>query len=99
MAEYIELVKRVKYAGDVHKELLEAGWDLETATLFVDSIPDADVAPVKHGRWEWYKSPVCLSGDLYYRCSICGESDPWQMTTRCNANYCPNCGAKMDEEE
>ena len=60
------------------------------------AIPAADAVGVKHGRWEWYKSPVCLSGDIYYRCSVCGESDPWQLTTRGNANYCPNCGAKMD---
>lgn len=66
------------------------------ANRLLDSIPAADVVEVVHGRWEWYKSPVCLSGDLYCRCSICGESDPWQMTTRGHANYCPNCGAKMD---
>ena len=45
MAE-IGLTKRVKFAGDVHAELLKAGWDLETATLFVNNIPDADVVPV-----------------------------------------------------
>ena len=54
---------------------------------------------VKHGEWEWYISPVCLSGDLYRRCSICGDSDPWQLTTRGCSNYCPNCGAKMDGGE
>lgn len=42
----ISLVKRVKYAGDIHTELLKSGWDLDTATTFVNNIPDADVAPV-----------------------------------------------------
>ena len=38
--------KRIKFAGDVHKELLKVGWDLETATGFVNNIPDADAVEV-----------------------------------------------------
>ena len=41
----------------------------------------ADVAPVRHGRW-------LLNGG----CSEC-LANP--LTT--HKNYCPNCGAKMDE--
>lgn len=39
-------------------------------------------------------------GDVYYDCSICGNSwttidgTPWQN----GMNYCPNCGAKMESE-
>ena len=43
----------------------------------------ADVAPVRRGRW-------LLNG----RCSEC-LANP--LTT--HRNYCPNCGAKMDEKE
>ena len=39
----------------------------------------------KHGHWEW-------DGD--YICSNCGERGH-----RNKWNYCPNCGAKMDEVE
>ena len=42
----IKIRKRAKFAGDVHQELLKAGWDLETATLFVNNIPDADAVEV-----------------------------------------------------
>lgn len=47
------------------------------------------VDPVKHGRWE-----------LLGKCSICGGDAPfWPMaSTYYQSNYCPNCGAKMDEE-
>ena len=62
----------------------------------IEEAPTIEAEPVRHGRWESYLSPVCLSGDLYYRCSICNVSDPWQMTTRGHPSYCPNCGAKMD---
>ena len=86
MAE-IGLTKRVKFAGDVHAELLKAGWDLETATLFVNNIPDADVAPVVHGRWD-----KNAEGDNIVYCDQCLM--PQDMPTP----YCPNCGARMDGE-
>ena len=41
--------------------------------------------PVKHGRWIW------LDG---VRCSICNH----KLQTSGLPSYCPNCGAKMDEE-
>ena len=40
-------------------------------------------------------------GDVYYDCSVCGESwttiegTPWDN----DMNYCPNCGAKMEGAE
>ena len=42
----IKLVKRIKYAGDVHAAMMELGWDAETAAAFLDSIPDADAKEV-----------------------------------------------------
>lgn len=50
--------------------------------------PAADVAPVVHGR-------KIEDGDIgcFWLCSLCGECLPY------GANYCPNCGTKMDERE
>ena len=47
--------------------------------------PTADAAPVVHGR-------KIEDGDIgcFWLCSLCGECLPY------GANYCPNCGAKMD---
>ena len=94
MAE-IGLIKRVKYAGDVHAELLKAGWDLDTATAFVNNIPDADVAPVRHGRWLGWGKSGTPTYENYGTCSVCGEDAEIYTEHR---NYCPNCGAKMDED-
>mgnify|MGYP006897789811 CR=1 FL=1 len=47
----------------------------------IDNIPTADVVYVKHGKW-------LLDG----RCSECLVAP---LTS--HRNYCPNCGAKMDE--
>lgn len=58
--------------------------------------PAADVAPVKHGRWEWdakglYPKPLCNKCHYEpYRRSNCNSDLP---------NYCPNCGAKMDGDK
>lgn len=47
----------------------------------------ADVAPVRYGRW-------IASHDEFYACSICKYPvyAGWSQT-----NYCPNCGARMEE--
>ena len=60
------------------------------------AIRPADVAPVRHGRWaldtahteEIYAHPV--------KCSVCGRTEVLGYETL--TPYCPNCGAKMDEE-
>ena len=59
----------------------------------IENFPNADVAPVVHGQWE-PGNPIC---------PVCGENkfkdldaDIW-----CDwmPDFCPNCGAKMDEKE
>ena len=59
----------------------------------IEDMPAADVAPVRHGRWEEASDgdgivcPFCRT-DF---CTIIYDTEYF--------NYCPNCGAKMDEEE
>lgn len=101
MGKHIVLVKRVKYAGDVHARLLEAGWDMENATLFVEGIQDADVAPVVHGRWEewWPPKHMILTGEeMLWRCSACDAKFSDQENVKECMRYCPRCGARMDGE-
>ncbi|MEE3311880.1 MAG: hypothetical protein VZR30_04535 [Acutalibacteraceae bacterium] len=61
----------------------------------VKGIPSLDVAPVVHAHW------IADSRDCEYTCSHCGDVwrgdfdlDPYDD----HFYYCPNCGAKMDEE-
>ena len=71
-------------------------WKPEIVALkcFVEGIPAADVAPVRHGSWKYHD-------DInFWRCSCCGVNAPiagdfMQLKT----NYCSYCGARMDGAE
>ena len=57
----------------------------------VNNVSAADVAPVVHGHW--------IRQDESFTRFKC--SNPECGIENCSGfeNYCPNCGAKMDEEE
>lgn len=57
----------------------------------LQNLPAADVAPVRHGRWEM----VPYNGVYDMRCSVCGFCPGIRFYS---SNYCPECGAKMGEE-
>ena len=59
-----------------------------------DCIPAADVAPVRHGRWEHHYHDSGSPIDDKWYCSECNMCNGHKRTW-----YCPNCGAKMDLEE
>ena len=58
----------------------------------LQTIPTADVSPVRHGYWVKEKRDVLI----HWHCSACKECFYLDMP---NAEYCPHCGAKMDEKE
>ena len=55
----------------------------------VKTCPTQD--PVKHGRWIFAEDMVS-----YIKCSECRDDICWVNTKR--PKYCPNCGAKMDQD-
>lgn len=64
------------------------GWN-DAIDAIVESAPTVD--PIKHGHW--------ISFGTMHRCSICGETVlvPTTIVGMPIYDYCPNCGAKMDE--
>lgn len=74
------------------------------AVRAIRSIPSADVAPVRHGRWIWDENGMDW-GIGSWRCSECrARPETWWQGERSSPlnksghYYCPNCGAKMDGE-
>lgn len=59
----------------------------------INNIPAADVAPVRHGRWEKViPSKSAAKWSTAVSCSEC------HMKGYTRYSYCPNCGALMDLE-
>ena len=88
MAEYIEreaLREILDGWRDAHADVddVHGCGLLEDVICEVDAQTAADVAPVVHGH-------RVDEGGFYARCSQCDGVLP------ICANYCPNCGAKMD---
>ena len=96
MAEYIEreaakarlriwITDCVLYGDNDEADCFRSCIDL------IDSIPAADVAEVRHGRWEKHGSK--------WQCTGCKVLMSIDGTPQENLlYYCPNCGAKMDGE-
>ena len=93
MAEYIEREAALK-AVNIHYPNPNA----MCAALVI--IPSADVRPVVRGRWIEYPEVMKLTdalNDEYIGCSVC--ENVWNMMDNDveRFNYCPNCGARMEE--
>ena len=86
MAEYIKKEDIEQKIQDGLNNLVLGHDAIEVLGMIYD-MPAADVAPVRHGRW-----------DENGRCSNCGGHAPfWCMaSTYYKSPWCQECGAKMD---
>lgn len=55
-----------------------------------------DVAPVKHARW--IENKTFEDYRIFLMCPCCTAVFGIDKTKKIMYRYCPNCGAKMDEE-
>lgn len=87
MKEYIERAA----ALDVVKR---TSGDYVAAWSEIAHIPAADVAEVKHGRWEFLGPNCLIKSCMCGTCSVCHVRSKFIS----NIAICPTCGAHMDGE-
>lgn len=104
MSEYIKREDAVKVIKNYGKGAISDGLttldpvdDIVALVNAMEWLPTEDVEPVKRGHW--IQSP-----ERYweYTCSNCGAidlycSDYYSLHEVTEQQYCPYCGAKMDE--
>ena len=89
MDEYIKREEAIEAVKHARAKGLEP-------SQYLEIIPAADVATVRHGRW------ICIrKGYEEYECSVCHGmdsncSDYYADHVVTEQEYCPFCGAKMD---
>mgnify|MGYP005889750933 CR=1 FL=1 len=99
MSEYITRERALEILNDIGGCGAEPGsymadWDeaINAAYEAIQDEPAADVAPVVHGEW--------ITIDGISRCSECGYIPAYDsaIDDLFYSPFCPNCGAKMDED-
>jgi len=72
----------------------------DALAIWLAEVPTIDAEPVRHGHWERkhqkkeFPGMHILINGTYPTCSVCGFAE---MGISQETDYCPNCGAKMDE--
>ena len=89
MTEYIKREYAVDAVADVYYNTPDINLSCEKFEAAILKIQAADVASVIHAHW--IKYPDCG----VTKCSNCG----WSIEECWDSDYCPHCGAKMDEKE
>ena len=92
MAEYIKRDYAVDAVLDVYCDTPDIDLSCEKFEAAIRKIQAADVAPVRHERWEIV---VGSDGKEHMVCTGCRK----QQDLIGVFSYCPNCGAIMDLEE
>ena len=101
MADYIDREKVTELIDYHQEEYFEAESYFGLLKEDFLKLPFADVAPVVHGWWVQTGGKYSRHKTIDRRiltCSVCGNALSMEGVNagRGDANYCPNCGAKMD---
>ena len=98
MSRYIdsnELCKRVFKDGkgfDYKNGNSQFILGVKSALEIIHDMPTEDVAPIIHAHWIDRNGNVVYPDSVRYECSNC-KGHGYET------DYCPHCGARMDEEE
>lgn len=95
MNEYIDREAAVDAVTGIYYDTPEINLTAEKFEAEINGIQAADVAPVRQGRWiDSYPDIDPNPMFMYGICSECG----FEQGISKYLNYCPICGAKMEQE-
>ena len=92
MSDYIKREDAINAFEPEHRQDWYTPWIVDE----LKALPSADVAPVRHGRWE-----ITDAWPHNVYCSMCHKrfaQTHWEVWEDGSLpkRYCPNCGAEMD---
>lgn len=85
-----DLIRKAEVMNALYDRCTEDCEAISCDYHFFKNLPTVDAEPVRHGHWGVIAVGINFNTDRL--CSHCKKeikSNYW--------NYCPNCGAKMDE--
>lgn len=89
MAEKYVALSGVKRKIDYVLSVYSNGLVSSNVSEALKRVPVEDVVPVVHAKW------IICSDGYYPYCSNCKREPQGREMTK----FCPNCGAKMDDDE
>lgn len=100
MSSYISKIEALKYPIRINNYDTKNGnkdfvAGVESVMEYIDELPPADVEPVKHGHWIFWR-PRVRGRNATYKCSCCGKLRSSYYNDVQEWEYCP-CGAKMEK--
>ena len=97
MSMITEQCDRLRTLADIAKDIADNSTDtVKTLREAADTIELlAEKVRPRSGHWRAVYQGDCI---INYRCSECEFGNTFGKNTY-RMNYCPNCGAKMEEEE
>ncbi len=90
MARLIDVDEAYKVLTDYYHQRTEIQHKALKEAL--SRVPTIDVEPIRHGYWILHDYDFAPA-ESTQECSVCHKEQPIYMV---DDNYCPHCGAKMD---
>lgn len=93
-----EIVRRLRQHNEIHHRKEQNSFIitniLEWCAEILEDIDKGKIGYIKMGKWIHHHNYRDMDGDIceIFKCSNCNQLSE-------SYNYCPNCGAKMQEKE